>query len=274
LIANHSLSAQTIVPGQLLEARYPTFREQTIKQHGISKVTVRMMRKPSSHTIYDDGRRLIYHFDGNGSLKGFQKVIPGDDGLGDTIGATWIRMNGQLRTRAERIGRYRRRLTYEYPSDTLLIETVNVKRGDLDWQELSTEQVRIETKEQAGQRIESHFRGGVNAKPYQRTNYIYEGEKLLREEQWLGARLRYLDTWTYESGLITSFHHRDEEQQKTFEVTYSTASELQDEGTWCENSHCRNWSMVYFDNGLPKGWIIIDPKTQDLEIWEFRYEYF
>ena len=267
------LCGQIIRHGRLLEARYPTFEPSEVAERGIARITVRLMRKPSSKTIYDDGRRLIYHFDAQGELQSCQKVNPGNYGTSDTVGTTWIRMNDELKAQAEQIGKYRRRITFEYPNDSTTIETVKVKRGPMEWQELTREQVTLKTRQSNGKRIEIELRGGVDATPYQRTIRTYGPHGIESEERWLGARVGYIDTWTYENELIGAFEHQEGNQASTFRLTYDTSNGKQEEGQWCEGDGCRNWSMVYYENGLPKGWIIIDPSTQDLEIWEFRYDY-
>ncbi|MEQ9186223.1 MAG: hypothetical protein RLP15_00700 [Cryomorphaceae bacterium] len=231
------------------------------------------MRKPSSKTIYDDGRRVIYHFDAQGELTSFQKVNPGPYGGADTISTTWIRMNGIVQAKAERVGQYRRRITYSYPSDSIVLESIKVKRGELDWQDIATEQVITKRRLIHGNEIIISFRGGVDAKPYQRMITTIGPQGIEGKEAWIGARVQFIEEWHYRQKQVSEFTHRNLEQGTELSITYSTENDLQDEGTWCENGLCRNWSLVYNEEGLPKGWIIIDPETQDLEIWEYRYRF-
>lgn len=274
LFAFHTWAqTSTVVPGQFLESSYPTFSSESIAASGIRSITVRLMRKPSGRTIYDDGRRLMYRFDESGDLTSFKKVNPGPYGSTDTVITLWIKVNGRLHTMFEKVGGYQRKVEYEHIHDSLSYETISVKRGDLDWQVLSKEKIALSLKKVAGRTIKVELRGGLDSKPYQRTIRTYQNGNITGEEQWVGARIRYVDEWHYRNGRVAEYVHRDEEQGRKFQVTYGTDDALQDEGDWCIEDVCRSWSMVYYPDGLPKGWIIIDPESQDLEIWEFRYGY-
>ncbi len=266
-------TAQAIIPGRLIEARYPTFSEEIVRTKRIETATIRLMRKPSSRTIYDDGRRVIYHFDPEGELTSLQKVNPGPYGSTDTVSTTWIRMNGALQAKAERVGNYRRRISYDHINDSTIIETIKVKRGAMDWQEIAQEQVSTLRKLINGDEIRIEMRGGINAKPYQRIITTFGPQGIEGRESWLGARVQYTEEWHYRQRMVSEYTHRNLEQGSEFTLTYSTDRPLQDEGEWCEDGACRKWSVVYYNDGLPKGWIIIDPETQDLEIWEFRYTF-
>jgi len=274
LVSISTLSiAQTIIPGVLLEARYPTFSADVVRTKQIESATIRLMRKPSSRTIYDDGRRVIYHFNTEGDLSSLQKVNPGPYGSTDTVSTTWIRMNGELQAKAERVGNYRRRIGYAHVNDSTVIETIKVKRGAMEWQEIAQEQVSTLRKLINGDVILIEMRGGIDAKPYQRIITTIGPQGIEGRESWLGARVQYIEEWHYRQRMVSEYTYRNLEQNTVFTLTYSTDQPLQDEGQWCENGSCRNWSVVYYDDGLPKGWIIIDPETQDLEIWEFRYRF-
>lgn len=266
--------SQVILPAQFIDERYPLFNDDSIARQNIERITIRIMRKPSSKPIYDDGRRIIYHFNELGRLVSFQKLYPTRLGQIDTSSNTFIYRNDIIQARSEKIGKYRKRVSIDHINTHHTIETIKVKRGAMDWDELGKEEIhRSETADEE-RIIETTLRGGINEKAYESRINIYDLDKrLLKKEVYHGVRIISTESLEYMDGKVSRYVSSNFSKGSTLEVGYTTLSFPQDEGTWCENSTCQTWSIVYHDNGLPKAFILMTPESQDMEIWEYRYSY-
>lgn len=154
-----------------------------------------------------------------------------------------------------------------------MVEEISVKRGSLAWQEIDKEQVVTKSFDVQGDRVEIEYRGGVNAEPYSRLIRTYGPNGIKTEEHWIGAHVREVTKWHYKNDMVSMYLFQDKVNSRETSIIYDVERPLKDEGKQCEETTCKNWSIVYNDDGLPKGWISIDPDTQDMEIWEFRYTF-
>lgn|GEM_PF-362333 len=267
-------NAQIILPGKFIDERYPLFNDSIIAQEGIENITIRVMRKPSSSPIYDDGRRITYHFNELGRLISFQKVFPSIAGRVDTSSLTFIYRNDILQARSEKIGKYRKRISFDYINTHHIVETIKVKHGGMDWDELGKEEVKRNETRSDEQILISELRGGVNESAYQQTIKTLTADRHpIKKEVWFGSRLSSSESFEYSNGLLSSYSLNNPQKGSSIKIDYDTSSLLQEEGEWCEYEVCKNWSIVYYDTGLPKAFILMNTKTQDMEIWEYRYSY-
>lgn len=266
--------AQLIIPGKFIDERYPLFNDSIIAQQGLESITIRVMRKPSSRPIYDDGRRITYHFNELGRLISFQKVFPSRAGRVDTSSLTFIYRNDILQARSEKIGKYRKRISFDYINTHHIIETIKVKHGNMDWDELGKEEIiRNETRSN-NQVLITELRGGVHESPYQQTITMLNADtQPIKKETWFGSRLSSSESFEYSNNLLSSYSISNPQKGSSIKIDYDTSSLLQDEGEWCENELCKNWSIVYYETGLLKAFILMNTETQDMEIWEYRYSY-
>lgn len=259
---------QKLLPGQFIEQRFPTFHPDSIKAYGIQSITIRMMDKPSNEPMYDRGRRFSYFFDKKGRLIRQQKLFPGWAGRVDTASLTWMYKNGALVAQLEHLGSYRRMVHYEKIDAGLIKQTISVKRGSLDWQTLAEEQIETIVID-SGEIIRL---GGLDAKPYQSTTIKKNANgTMTSREVWTGGKLQTKETWQFTRETLDAYVFEDGSKEESWVVHFNGNSES---GTWCHNLECRDWSIVFNPNGWPKGWILMNPETQDMEIWEFEYSYF
>lgn len=267
-------SAQFITPGELIQETLPTFNEDSIATHGIRSITLRMLRKPSNRPIYDDGKRTIYKFNQSGKITELRKIYPGKYGVLDTSIIAFSYTNQKLQSVRERVGSYQRVTTYSYPEENHIVLTIEVKRGKSAWQVIRKEElVKSETYSSQGHTLET-TRGGIGEKPYQKTVEYYDGyQRLSSREIWNGSRSQSIETWVWQDKLIKGYFKNNLLENKKISIEYSLDAPRQEEGTWC-NEECRNWSIVHHKNGLPKGWIFMNPKSENMEIWEFDYEFY
>ena len=274
LFISYNAFSQVIIPGKFIDQRYPLFNDSRIADQAIESITIRVMRKPSSRPIYDDGRRIAYHFNEQGRLISFQKVFPSRAGRVDTISHTFIYRNDIIQARSEKIGKYRKRISLDHISTHQVIETIKVKHGNMDWDELGKEEIKRNESKIEDQLLITELRGGVNEAQYQSTISVFNANnKPIKKEVWYSSRLASLEQYEYSNGLLSSYSIKNAEKGSTMNISYSTSSSIQDEGTWCENDECKNWSIVFYETGLPKAFILMNIKTQDMEIWEYRYKY-
>ena len=257
------------IQSEFLQNKYPTFSSEDIKEVGIKKLTIREMRKPSSRPIYDDNIRFSYFFDQEGVLMGYRKTYPSLGGRVDTTSVSKIYMKGVLLAESEKIGRYQRRVTYEYIDSVTTNQTISIKRGEGDWEEFAQE--KIVTQKIKNGKVE--MIGGLRSEPYQRIVHQYDKkERLTSIETWNGRRVKSIETWTYLDENLTNYQFKDLQDKNKSEYNFPMDWE-KDNGVYCNSVECKDWSILTHDNGWPKGWIFMDPKTQDINIWEFDYKY-
>ena len=274
LFINYTAFSQVIIPGKFIDQRYPLFNDSNITNQAIESITIRVMRKPSSRPIYDDGRRIAYHFNELGRLISFQKVFPSRAGRVDTISHTFIYRNDIIQARSKKIGKYRKRISLDHISTHQVIETIKVKHGNMDWDELGKEEIKQNKSKIGNQLLITELRGGLNEAPYQSTISVFNADnKPIKKEVWYGSRLASSEQCEYSNGLLSNYSSNNAEKGSTMNISYSTISSLQDEGTWYENDECKDWSVVFYETGLPTAFILMSTKTQDMEIWEYRYKY-
>ncbi len=261
--------AQLICPGELHEDRFPVFCEDSIAARHISKIVLRNTSKPSSRPIYDHGRRSVYEFDNEGRLSHLLLVFPiRNKGL-DTIEHHWIYRAGELVSELESTGAYVKRTRYQDEPDGSTTRSVQIKHHSDEWQSVGRDVVRME--EQDSRTVFSIATG--NNPPYEEcvTTYI-EGGLPETREVWNGPRLQTKESWNYEDSTITYSRFVASEVIPQMLITYNYKGETLDKGRFCRRADCKDWSLFYYPDGLPKAWLFIDPVTQDLDIWEFTYE--
>lgn len=227
------------------------------------------MRKPSSRPIYDDNIRFTYFFDRDGNLIGFRKTYPALGGRIDTTSYSRIVVGGELLQESEQIGRYQRRITYQRIDSATVKRTIKVKRGSMDWEDFSKE--KIVKKSIANGYVE--MIGGLRDEPYQRV--VYEHDKsgrLTQIETWNGSRMQSVETWTYKDSSLKKYEFKDllDNQKSSYSFPMNWEEDI---GLYCDEDQCKDWSIVTHENGWPKGWIFMNPTTQDMNIWEFDYKY-
>jgi len=262
--------AQLIVPGEFLEHRFPMFNEDSIKARGIRYISIRMMRKPSLKPITDDGRRAKYSFDPKGRLISFQKTYPVRHGQMKTA-TTDYRYTGKfLSEETEYLGTYHRRTTYQKLESGDIEKSISVQRGSGGWQTVGTEVIHIDKTKNDSSIIVSKSHATEPYPPYMvtETESDLKGRKT-RNETRASGRTQHVERWKYSGDLISVYSFLDVINDRALRIEYAEAST--DNGKWCENNDCKDWSVVYYDDGLPKGWIFMNPETEDMEIWEFRY---
>lgn len=252
-----------------IQGRYPTFSSSLIKAQNIKHIRVTEKYKPSSGPVYDQNIRFHYYYDGLGRLLAYQKTYPGDRGIIDTL--TWSQAFDGLNKvkEVEKLRRYQRMVAITPIDAQRQQRTISVKRGSLDWELLTTEQVKL----QPIQNGEVLLISGVDAEPYQREVFMRNDQgQLISREVWIGSRLQIEERWTYAGGRLVAHEWRDllDEQHVLRNLPLDMSL---DTGTYCEGERCWRWSIVLNAEGLPKGWIFFDPETEDMEIWEFHYEY-
>lgn len=257
------------IQSNFIENRYPTFEPSDIAKAGIKTIRISEMRKPSSMPIYDDNVRFNYYFDRSGELIGFRKTYPSLGGKVDTTSMSRFIINGELVQESEKIGRYQRRVVYERLDSNTIKQTISVKRGASDWELLNKE--KIQTKKIKTGKVE--MIGGLNDQPYQRIVYQYNNAgNLTSIETWNGSRIQSIESWEYEKGEMTKYEFKDLLNSKNSSYRFPLDWE-KDKGMYCQNSECKDWSIVTQKDGWPKGWIFMDPKSQDMNIWEFDYKF-
>jgi len=254
---------------EFLQNKYPTFSSEDIKEAGIRKLVIREMRKPSSRPIYDDNIRFNYFFDKEGILIGYRKTYPSLGVRVDTTSMSRIIENDELIQESEKIGRYQRRVVYQRIDSITVKQTISVKRGAGDWEEFAQEKI-VTRKIKNGK---AEMVGGMLSEPYQRIVYQNDDQKRLTSiETWNGSRVQSIETWTYVDERLLNYQFRDLLDKKKSEYSFPMDWE-KDSGVYCTSNECKDWSIVTRDDGWPKGWIFMDPKTQDMNIWEFDYKY-
>jgi len=275
LIAFHCTQAQFIEPGKFVDGNFPAFSPEAIKANLIKEITIRKMRKPSGEPIYDDGVRYIYHFDGEGRLTTFKHVFEGYRHRSDTIIRRYGYTEGHVQFLETQHGKYVKRIAYHWTSDTFALITRKVRRGTGDWELLSSEQMSISNLSTSDGQLTTEWLGGIDAKPYQRAQTQYNAKKLpIYHEIRVGARLHIEEHWDYSEEFVSNYERTDHQENQSLEVSYRYHNGTAEEGNWCKNGHCREWSLVLNDKGLPKGWLFMQEVSQNLEIWEFRYVYY
>ena len=268
LINSHSLQSQEI-QSEFLQHKYPTFSEEDIKESRIKKLTIREMRKPSSRPIYDDNIRFTYFFDKEGLLIGYRKTYPSLGGRVDTTSMSRIIINGELVQESEKIGRYQRRIVYQRLDSMTVKQTISVKRGAGEWEDFVQEKI-VSKKIKNGK---AEMIGGLKSEPYQRIVYQNDDRgRLTSIETWNGSRIQSIENWVYSGDHLTNYQFRDLLDKKKSEYNFPIDWD-KDNGIFCNSTECKDWSIVTRDDGWPKGWIFMDPKTQDMNIWEFDYKY-
>ena len=263
LICCLNVEAQLMVPGELIDGRYPTFHEDSIRQLGIKSITLRTTDKPSSRPIYDRGRRAIYRFDKRGRMIAFSVVFPVRNGRVDTIYHTWKYEGKKLVMERERTGSYERKVIYK---DSL--RTVKVRHGNEAWQQAGREVV----KEHSTSNSKTFTISAPGQEPYetQYTTLNDQGEPTSREI-WNGPRLITREVWEYGDTLTSYALFLAGEMIPDKQISYVMKGNHYDHGRWCQRAKCRDWSLLYRDDGLPKAMLIFEPVNQDMEILEFQY---
>jgi len=260
--------AQGTLKAEFLDHKYPLFTEGAIQQNNIKSVTIREMYKPSGRPVYDQNIRFNYYFDRAGRLIGYQKTFPGYGGRVDTVALSRTYSGDFIVQETEKLGKYQRRTVYQDRGNDLIEQIISVKRGAMDWQEINREQ--IETR--AIKDGEVILTGGLNSEPYHRVVTMKNdfGQKISREV-WNGSRIQSIEFWEYDQTELSLYRFKDLLDHRNVSFTRPTAVD-EDNGSFCENSMCKTWSIVWHSNGLPKGWIFFDAKTQNVDIWEFDYK--
>lgn len=262
--------AQLIVPGILIEDLYPTFNTRSIAQAEIKTVVIRLLRKPSSKSIFDDGRRIQYEFDTQGRLKEFQKISRGKFGKNDTSKVQYTYENDLLESKTEVLGNYRKRIVFQSINDTAHYERIYIKRAASGWTLLTEDLVRTSQFSQGGCNSTVAQKGAVGSQPYEKTIFR-KCNSTETKEIWLGNRMLQYETWQSKPNTFLTYEKVHHLNKQNIVITYS--DQLLNEGSRCVNGRCQNWSFVFDENRLPKGFLLIDPTTQDMEIWEFRITY-
>ena len=268
------IQAQFIVPGELIQESLPTFNEDSIAKRGIRSITLRTLRKPSMKPIYDDGKRTRYRFNEKGQVTEFKKIYPGKYGVLDTsIVRCEFEQHGPVRL-LERVVSYRRLTSYSYPEDDVVHLEIKVKRGNSPWQVIRREELVTQEDHNSRGMNKRITRGGIGEKAYQKTDEHYDGfGRITSREIWNGNRSQSIETWVWQDDKIKGYFKNDLLENRQSSIEYNIDAPRQEEGKWCIEE-CREWSIVHHKNGLPKGWIFMNPKTENMEIWEFDYDFF
>jgi len=258
--------AQLTLPGQFYDSRFPTWQSDSIKKHGVSSITIRILDKPSSKPIRDTGKRVRYVFNARGMLTSFIKAFPMKDGRMDsTITRYEYDAQNRLKSQLEILGYYKRKTTYEQISDNAVKQTISVKHGSMEWQVLNVEVIQTE-KSDKWERISI---GGLNAKPYQKTLIERDSTgRMYHREVWVGSRLQLKEHWNFAKENNVNYVH---ENMITGER--NSMQQVGDNGSFCHDYLCKNWSIVTGKKGHEEGWIFMNPATQDVEVWEFDYAF-
>jgi hypothetical protein len=255
-----------ILSNEFLLHRYPTFEAAEVAKEGIKSITIREMQKPSSRPIYDYSIRFTYFFDRQGRLIGYRKTYPGYGGRIDTNEVKRIYFQNQLAQETERMGSYQRKTVYAPLASNTQKRTISTRIGKAPWEKISLE--KIEHQEIKGGFVK--LIGGIRSEPYQRIVCMQnEQDNLVVRETWNGSRIQNLEMWEYSSSIPTYYRFKDVSQNAVFEYRFPSNDSA--EGSFCVKGKCKKWSIVRHENGWPKGWILMDPVSQDAEIWEFVY---
>lgn len=265
----HSTWAQGTLKEEFLDHKYPLFTEGAIKGNNVKSVTIREMHKPSGRPVYDQNRRFNYFFDRSGRMIGYRKTFPGYGGRVDTVGFSRIYVGDFIAQEVEKLGKYERKIMYQDQGDGLVKQIISVKRGSMDWQEINVEQIEI----RAITGGEVKLTGGIKATPYQRIVVMKNelGQNKSREV-WNGSRIQTIEFWEYDRTELSLYRFKDLLDHNDVSFTFPSAKD-EDNGVYCENGTCKEWSIVWHANGLPKGWIFYDKQSQHMDIWEFDYKY-
>lgn len=248
--------------------RYPSFEEEAIKQAGIRTIIIREMQKPSSQPVFDYSIRFKYFFDQNGHLIGYRKTYPGYGGRIDTNEVKRIFVGDYLAQESEKLGAYQRREVYTALDSITTKRTISTRRGEGEWEKISQE--KITRQSISGGDVQ--LIGGLKSEPYQRVvSYRNEANQITSREVWNGSRMQSVEMWEYQNGDPRFYRYKDVAQNEVFEYEFPSTENL--EGSFCTRGLCKRWSIVNHENGWPKGWILMNPETQDVEIWEFDYRY-
>jgi len=266
--------AQSIEHGRFIDQKFPVFDAGAIARQDIERISITLFDKPSLKPMVDQGDRAIYEFDSLGRMLRFSHVFSRLNGSMDTLAQLFTYQGNELVSETEVLGSYRRRVRYEWQDDHTVRQTIEVKRGTGEWQLLDTEKKESQTSQNGQERMVTELVGGVNSIPYQRTVTTFDtaGKPIIREV-WNGSRIQYSEKWFYKGASLEAYELQRAADPYPLHITYKLKDGQYDSGTWCTEGHCRDWSMVYFPDGRPKGWIFIEPDTQDMDIWEFQYTF-
>lgn len=264
------LHSQVIAHGQFIDQKFPLFEARAIVGDSIERISVKLLGKASMKPIADKGERLIYNFDTLGRLRVFRHVFPRLSGELDTLKRVFFYQEDNLLFETEVLGNYHRKVTYEPVNGQVIRKCIEVKRGAQDWQLLDEE--KVETQFSDSGKVVTEYTGGLFSNPYQHTVTTFNPRGLpVSRQVWNRHRLQFSEHWRYENGLLTAYGFAQEGSPHPISITYTPKAGRYDAGTWCAGGTCFNWSMVYYPSGLPKGWIFIDPETEDMKVWEFEY---
>lgn len=257
-----------MLPGQFIEQRFPVFNPDSIRAHHIQSVSIRLMDKPSNSPMYDHGRRFRYFFDEQGRMVRQQKVYPSRGGRMDTASFHWIYQEEELKATLEQQGRYKRMVRFSQLDEHRVRQTISIKRGGVDWFVLTEEEVETQAFKD-GEVIQV---GGLNAKPYQSTTTSRNSRgEITLKEVWASGKLQIRESWEFHGGTLDAYVFENRQTNESSVIHFDADLES---GTWCHNLDCRDWSIVFHPDGWPKGWIMMNPDSQDMEIWEFQYSHF
>ncbi|MEZ4720608.1 MAG: hypothetical protein R2813_01880 [Flavobacteriales bacterium] len=248
----------------LIQERYPVFKASEIQKARIKTITIRELNKPSGWQIFDQSRRFHYEYNRKGELIHYRKTYPGHGGRIDTLQFYFEYANGALVQEIERTGRYQRKIRYDRLDAHKTAKLIETRRGNDDWEEVANEVITEKSIDGGWVR----YLSGPSSEPYQHEFYLEKESKQSREV-WTGSRLQTIQEWKGLTNNEVSYRCEYNFKKDSVEMRL-----LGDEGEWCINGQCRDWSMVLHENGFPKGWIFMDTKTQDAEIWEFVYQYY
>ncbi|GAB4377841.1 MAG: hypothetical protein Kow0075_07020 [Salibacteraceae bacterium] len=262
------VAAQTLWTGTLLDNKYPLFEPEAAEHYRVKKVEIKHLKKWSGQPIFDTRKRTIIWYDSAGNLSALQEVWPGSDGWPDTLTKTWTRNRSTIETETEHTGNYTKQKIFLRNKGTDTLECViRVKRGNLDWDTLTTE---------------FHFQslsGGV------KTTYVSgkDGIPYMRVEELSSDTLHITNTWVAQKmvsslsygkqseGSWFSYEYKHMTGDETLSIMYLRTSE--EVGTWCRNEDCLRWTQVLRDDGAPRGWIFFNEKNESMDIWEFSYDF-
>lgn len=267
-----NLQGQVIAPGRFIDRNFPLFDAGAIAGDSIERISVKLLGKASMKPITDKGERLVYKFDTLGRLCVFWHVFPRQSGELDTLKRIFFYQDDKLLFETEVLGSYHRKVTYEPESEHVIRKCIEVKRGAHEWQLLDEERVETHIKESDSGKVVTEYTGGLYSSPYQHTVTSFNRHGLpVSRLVWNGHRLQSSEHWRHENGLLAAYRFEQHGSHHPVSITYSPKDGRHDAGTWCADGTCLNWSLVYFPTGLPKGWIFINPETEDMKVWEFEY---
>lgn len=259
-------NAQLIEPGQFVDDHVPRFNRDSIVALGISTIFIRYTDKPSSHPIYDRGKRVVMNFDSAGHLVKLTYAFPLRNRGVDTNFHYWTWQGNQLVEELEIKGAYQRKTRYFKSAKGKDGREILVKHKGEEWQTVGKEDVIRDTTKTG---FSVAFATSGN-EPYETEITELSNDSVKISRYFYGSRLSKTKTWTTADKHITFSERYTAETIPYRLIEYDLEGNRISKGTWCKKGECLDWDILY-ENGLPKAWFLINPITQDMEILEFRY---